>query len=49
MFGIYRFILSLLVVAEHKVYLSNLEGKDEDELKPVIESVARYFNIRIVY
>jgi len=40
---------SEMKIGQVKVDLSNLEGKDENELKPVIESVARYFNIRIVY
>ena len=37
-----------LKVKEVKIDFSNLREKDENELKPIIESIARYFNLRIV-
>lgn len=36
-------------IGEIKIDFSNLKEKAENELKPVIESVAGYFNLRIVY
>lgn len=36
-------------IGEIKVDFSNLKERAENELKPVIESVARYFNLKIVY
>ena len=36
-------------IEEIKIDFSNLKEKAEYELKPVIESIARYFNLRIVY
>ena len=36
-------------INEVKINFADLLGKDEGELKPIIESVARYFNIRMLY
>ncbi len=36
-------------IEEIRVDFSNLKERAESELKPVIESVARYFNLRIIY
>ncbi len=36
-------------IGEVKVDFAGLIGNDENELKPIIESVAKYFNLRIVY
>lgn len=40
---------SELEICEARFDFSNLKGKGEEELKPIIESVARYFNIKISY
>ena len=36
-------------IEDIKIDFSNLKERAENELKPVIESVARYFNLKIVY
>lgn len=36
-------------IEEIKIDFSNLKERAENELKPVIESVARYFNLKIIY
>ncbi|OFW61882.1 MAG: hypothetical protein A2Z35_00665 [Actinobacteria bacterium RBG_19FT_COMBO_36_27] len=40
---------SELEIWEARLNFSNLKGEGENELKPIIESVARYFNIKIAY
>ena len=40
---------SELEILEVKFDFSNLKGKGENELKPIIESIARYFSIKIAY
>ncbi|HBR16951.1 MAG: hypothetical protein A3G39_11020 [Deltaproteobacteria bacterium RIFCSPLOWO2_12_FULL_43_16] len=40
---------SEMKINEVKIDFSNLKGIDENELKPVIESVSSYFNLRIAY
>ncbi|GEM_PF-1735234 len=32
-----------------KIDFSKLEGREEDNIKPIIESIGRYFNLRIVF
>jgi len=36
-------------IKEIKVGFSNLKGGGEEELKPMIESIAGYFNLRTIY
>lgn len=36
-------------IEDIKIDFSNLKERAESELKPIIESVARYFNLKIVY
>ena len=40
---------SEMKIEEVKIDFSDLKEKSENELKPIIESIARYFNLRIVY
>ncbi|MFZ3091844.1 MAG: hypothetical protein WA240_14650 [Nitrospirota bacterium] len=40
---------SEMKVNEVKIDFTSLVGNDENELKPIIESIARYFNLRIIY
>lgn len=43
------FECSEMKMEEIKIDFSRLEERDETEIKPIIESIGRYFNLRIVY
>lgn len=40
---------SEIKIDEVKIKFSNLEGRDEEELKSIIEPIGRYFNLKVVF